>query len=211
MDKLPVDVPYVSTSTPTSISVAATNADLLPPKVTVGAGGDPPVKELNPNDLRQVGEKLNFLFRQYVADRRIAELRWLRNERQYLGVYDPEVEREFAPNRSRAYPRLTRIKCVSVLSRLMHLMFPGNEQNWEIKASPNPDLTVEEVQEAIADAKKRDQEQGIPSQVDLDYIMSAIRDYVDKRAEKLTTLILDQLEELGGDQTLDYVQLNRKV
>ena len=32
------------------------------------------------------------MFMQYVSDRRIVELRWLANQRQYLGIYDPEVE-----------------------------------------------------------------------------------------------------------------------
>ena len=68
-------------------------------------------------------------FTRYESDRRLAEQRWLRNLRQYMGVYDPEIERQLQPNRSKAYPRITRVKCISVLSRLMNLMFPGNERN----------------------------------------------------------------------------------
>src|SRR5579863_5894062 len=123
----------------------------MPPKVEVEPGGDPPVKSIDPEGLRQLGSKLDFLFRQYVADRRIAELRWLRNERQYLGIYDPEVEKEFSANRSKAYPRITRVKCISVLARLMNLMFPGNERNWEIKASPTEDMSIKDIKQAITD------------------------------------------------------------
>ena len=32
-------------------------------------------------------------FTRYESDRRLAEQRWLRNLRQYMGVYDPEIER----------------------------------------------------------------------------------------------------------------------
>lgn len=207
-----VDSPYVSVSSPIpGTSVAAQKADINPPLVKVQPGGEPPVKQLDPNELRQVGLKLDQLFRQYVSDRRIAELRWLRNERQYLGLYDPEIERELSPNRSKAYPRLTRVKCISVLARLMNLMFPGNERNWELHASPNPDFDVEDVREAIQEAQKRDQDSGIQRTTDLSYFMDAIKTYAEKRAEDLTTLIQDQLEELGGDQTLDYIQLNRQV
>jgi hypothetical protein len=39
----------------------------------------------------------------------------------------------------------------------------------------------------------------------------AVQQLADERGRQLTKLIDDQLEELGGDQTLDYVSLNRKV
>src|SRR5208337_4737347 len=118
-------------------SSVSAKAELLPTSVEVeGDAESAPVKKLSPDDLRAVGQKLNFLFEQYRSDRRILELRWLRNERQYLGLYDPEIEKELSVNRSKAYPRVTRVKCISVLSRLMNLMFPGNERNWEINASP---------------------------------------------------------------------------
>lgn len=193
-------------------SSVSAKAELLPPGVGVEAGGETaPVKELSSEDLRAVGQKLNFLFEQYRSDRRILELRWLRNERQYLGIYDPEVEKELNANRSKAYPRVTRVKCISVLSRLMNLMFPGNERNWEIHASPDPDMKPEDVKEAIAEAQKKDQELGVQPEVDLEYVMSAMQTWAEKRAEKLTTLIDDQLQELGGDQSYDFIALNREV
>jgi hypothetical protein len=193
-------------------SVASARADMLPPAAEVETVGDSPVKKIKPDELRMVGQKLDFLFRQYVSDRRIAELRWLRNERQYLGIYDPEIEKELSVNRSKAYPRVTRVKCISVLSRLMNLMFPGNERNWEIRASPSADMKISDVKEAIANAQKADKDAGVPpAQLTLEYVMSAVQTLADKRAEDLSTLIDDQLEELGGDQTLDYIALNRSA
>ena len=189
-------------------------ADQVPPGVKVEGpkGAEAPVRALKPEELREVGQKLDTLFRQYVADRRVAELRWLRNERQYLGIYDPEVDKELMANRSRAYPTFTRAKCISVLSRLMNLMFPGDERNWEITASPSPDMSIDDIKKAIADAQKRDQEGGGQSPtMDLDYVTSALKSYADKQAELLETQIDDQLEEIGGDQTLDYIALNRSV
>jgi hypothetical protein len=41
--------------------------------------------------------------------------------------------------------------------------------------------------------------------------VTAIQDYMNARVEKLSLLIDDQLQELGGDQKLDYVALNRAV
>ena len=192
-------------------SVASARAELLPPGVEVEPGGEPPVKKLDPNELRQLGQKLDFLWQQYRSDRRIAELRWLRNERQYLGIYDPEIEKELNVNRSKAYPRITRIKCISVLSRLMNLMFPGNERNWELRATPSPDMSIKDVKKAIQKRVAADKKNGIQPEMDLEYVIGAIQTLADERAEELSNRIDDQLEELGGDQTSDYVALNRKV
>lgn len=193
-----------------TVPTATALAELTPEAVKVD-GPDAPVKELSAEELKRLGERLNHLFGQYVADRRIAELRWLRNQRQYLGIYDPETEKELSANRSKAYPKITRVKCISVLSRLMNLMFPGNEKNWELKASPSADLSPDDVKQAIQDAAKADQDAGIQPSMTLEYIMNAIQKLADKRAVNLGRYIDDQLEELGGDQTFDYIKLNRKA
>lgn len=202
--------------TPTVLSSATLQATMEPPAQTI-EGDDPPVKKISSAQLKSLGQNLNNLFQQYRSDRRIAELRWLRDQRQYLGLYDPDVEKELSTNRSKAYPRVTRIKCISVLARLMNLMFPGNEQNWEVKASPSPDMSIDDVKQAIQDAIKRDQEAGAIQpgsngpELTEDYIAAAVQRLADKRADKISTLIKDQLEEIGGDQTYDWVQLNRRV
>lgn len=195
-----------------SSAVANPDPNLLPPTVKVLNPEGAPVTELKPRELQALGARLSLLFMQYRSDRRLAELRWLRCERQYLGVYDPDIDKELSQGRSRSYPKITRVKCLSVLSRLMSLMFPGNERNWELKGSPSADMDPKDVQEAITDAQKRDKDAGAqPKPVNLDYVFTAIKALADKRAEDLSTLIDGQLEELGGHQTLDYIQLNRKT
>lgn len=190
---------------------AAASAEQIPPDVEVGAPEIAPVPVIRADELRQLGQNLDKLFMQYVSDRRIAELKWLRNLRQYLGIYDPEIEKEMSVNRSKAYPRVTRVKCISVLSRIMNLMFPGNERNWELRASPSPDMSPEDVQEAIQKLMMKQEEAGLPPQLDDDMVENAVQNLANERAEDLSDLIDDQLQELGGDQTLDYVSLARKV
>ena len=185
--------------------------DFAPPAVKV-EGDDAPVRKIDTDALRTLGYNLDKLFRTYVADRRVAELRWLRNQRQYLGIYDPEVENAMSPNRSKAYPKITRVKCISVLSRIMNLMFPGNERNWELQASPSPEMSIEDVKTAVQKAQAKDQAAGgQPRTIDLEYVKAAVKDYACERAEQLSEVIADQLEELGGDQTYDYIALNREV
>lgn len=159
-----------------------------------------------------LGQNLDRLFTQYAADRRIAELKWIRNLRQYLGIYDPEIEGQLGANRSKAYPRLTRVKCISVLARIMNLMFPGNEENWEVTASPNPDMSPDDVLRAIADYQAEIAAEGseVPP-LDDAFVARAVQKLADKRAIQTSLIIKDQLQELGGDQTSDYIALNRKV
>jgi hypothetical protein len=190
---------------------ATAEAELSPPDTLVANPETAPVAAIDSDSLRMVGMKLNQLFLSYVSDRRIQELKWTRNLRQYLGLYDPEVEKEMSANRSKAYPRVTRAKVISIVSRVMQLMFPGDERNWELKASPSPDMSPEDVQQAIMKAMQKAQEMGLPPTLDDETIEYAVQALADERAEDLSKLIDDQLQELGGDQTLDYVHLVRKV
>ena len=198
-------MPMIKTS-----AMATPDPSLLPPAVDVPNPENSPVRKLNPTQLQMLGQRLNMLFMNYRSDRRLAELRWLRSERQYLGVYDPDVDRELSAGRSRSYPKVTRVKVISVLSRLMSLMFPGNERNWELRASPSMDMDTKDVLQAIKDKQKRDTDAGTPpTTLDLDYVMTAIKALATKRAEDLTEIIDGQLEEFGGHQTSDYIPLNR--
>lgn len=187
-------------------------AELTPPQdIVVPSPETAPVRIIKAEDLKAMGDKLSSLFTQYVSDRRIAELKWMRNLRQYLGQYDPDIEKELSVNRSHAYPRITRVKCISVLSRVMNLMFPGNERNWELQASPSPDIDPADIMNVLQDVMARKQEKGDTAPLTDDDVNDAVMELAQKRAEKLSIQIDDQLQELGGDQSLDHIALNRKV
>src|SRR5882672_6728273 len=95
-------------------------------------------KMRNEETLRGLGLKLKSRFTVYSNDRRVVECQWMRNLRQYRGVYDPEQPMD--PDASRAYPKITRVKVVSLVSRLMSLLFPADEENWGLEPSPVPSL-----------------------------------------------------------------------
>jgi hypothetical protein len=177
----------------------------------VRVDGPAPVKKIDGPALYRLGQELHQTFTIYAADRRLTELKWLRNLRQYLGVYDPEVESMLPTNGSRAYPRVTRAKCISVLSRIMNLMFQGSEKNWALAASPSADMSPEDVAASVNELIALRQKEGLPSEPSEEFIETAVQRLADKRAKSLSNLIDDQLTELGGDQTSDYVSLNRKV
>ena len=188
--------------------------DSKPPSVDVGpdADGVQPVKKIDSATLALLGQELDKLFLQYASDRRLTELKWMRNLRQYLGVYDPEIEKQLGQGRSRAYPRITRVKSISVLSRIMNLMFPGNERNWELSAAPSAEMSPDDVQSAVQSMQQeQSQDGGPPAQIDQDFVDAAVQQLADQRAANLSKHIDSQLQEIGGDQTVDFISLNRKV
>lgn len=173
---------------------------------------DAPVRVVNPEVLRTLGYTLQRQFEMYVSDRQLTELKWMRNLRQYLGIYDPEVERQLPKDGSRAYPRITRVKCISMLSRIMNLMFPGNEDNWKLGASPSAEIDPADVKVAVQELQNKYKRDNLaPPEMSMTFITAAVQYLADQRAAELSLLIKDQLQEIGGDQTLDYISLNRKV
>lgn len=183
-----------------------------PPAVPVETA-DAPARVINPQALIQLGMELMRLFKQYSDDRVLQEQKFIRNLRQYLGIYDPEIEKALEPNQSRAYPRLTRVKCISMLARIMNMMFPGNEKNWELDASPSAEMNpldvkaaVEQLMQEYAASSNGQQPQMSDALVD-----EAVQRLAKQRARDLEKVIDDQLTEIGGDQTLDYISLVRQV
>lgn len=177
-----------------------------PPSVDVPGGT--PVRRVSGSQLQALGRRLSSSFERFRNDRLIVEQRWLRAQRQYLGVYDPEMDTVIVKGRSRAYPRITRTKVISVVARLMNLMFPGDERNWSLDASPDPDLQPQEVQRAVEAYMQANGLQPPPSP---DVIAAAVRQRALDAADALSKLIDDQLQELGGDQSQDFITLNRRV
>src|SRR5690348_9040617 len=166
---------------------AAPPAPTVPQQITpptVANPTDTPVRALDGQVLRQLGADLDKRFKQYVSDRLLTEQKWMRNLRQYLGIYDPDIEKMLSPNQSRAYPRLTRVKCISMLSRIMNLMFPGNEDNWELNAAPSPEMSPADVKQAVIDLQQKYQAQNQqPPPMSDDFINAAVQALADKRAE----------------------------
>jgi len=182
-----------------------------PPAVEVPQPPVAPVKRIDVDTLNRLGLALVGTFDRYSSDRFQAEQKWLRSLRQYLGIYDPEIESMLGAKRSRAYPKLTRVKAISTMSRVMNLMFPGSERNWQLKASPNAELDPADAQQAVQTLMQKMQQQGQQVQLTPELVQMAVNELAADRARELEIWIDDQLQELGGDQTQDYVSLNRSV
>jgi hypothetical protein len=142
--------------------------------------------------LDNLGKTLAGMFVTAKAQRSGYEDQWLRDLRQYRGLYDPEVLANIDPKRSKAFIRETRTKVRTIDARIMDLLFPANgEKNWDIKPTPKPEFPpyVEEkllaaVQEALA-ANGMNREP-LPEELELARL---------KHAEKISEAMADEIED----------------
>lgn len=170
-----------------------------------------PVGEVQPRDHAQgkasLGNKLTAKFAIYKKDRAPAEEQWMRNLRQFLGKYDPEYEEKMPATTSRAYPKRTRVKCVSMASRLMSLLFPAGEKNWSLEASKTPSLSAEVLIETL-NRWRAENPGAVPTQAQLDQLL---HDTAKAAAAELERAITDQLRDVDPYGYCDYESLVRQV
>lgn len=154
-----------------------------------------------------LGNWLKDQFSQYKNDRRPAEQQWMLNLNQFLGKYDPSLAKNMDENTSRAYPKITRTKCISMKARLMSLLFPAGEKNWSIEASPVPTLEVDTLL-SILNTWRAEHPQQQPTQADLDMmVQKAALDI----AQRLERVIDDQLKDVDPYGACDYETLVGRV
>lgn len=183
-------------------------SDFSQPPETVSAATNALMRgDVNKDVMRSLGNRLSSMFTTYENDRRLSEMKWLQNARQYLGVLDPQVEAKLDPTRSRAYPKLTRVKVMSMVARLMNLLFPTSEKNWTLEPSPVPNLAPDDLQTVLTTLAQ----QTGNNNLDDDMIEEAIMHFAKARAVNLSKEIEDQLDELGGDRAYDYIALCKRV
>ena len=122
-------------------------------EMTQAAGTDPIQDEIreskrNSSVMESFGYRLFNKFSIYKTYRRAKELMWLEDLRQFKGIYDPTVKID--PENSHVYPKLTRSKTITVLSRLHEMLFPDQDRNWELNPTPEPDVDQATIREIVA-------------------------------------------------------------
>jgi len=155
----------------------------------------------NYEELAKLGAHMKGLRDQFINDRVLVEAQWMRNLRQYLRKYDPDVLKYIPDERSHVYPEDTRIKVKGGVAKMMEMMFPSQEKNWQLSVSPTPSIPQTALQQILTTL----QSSGQP--IDSDTIEREVRAFAEKRKDKMETEIADQLADPG----LDYPQLCKKV
>ena len=157
--------------------------------------------------MRALGVKLRGKFTDYDKARQPAEEQWLKNVRQFVGEYDPKVLNMLEPEQSRAYPRITRVKVLSIVARLHALLFPAGEKNWGIEASPQPMLPSDTLADILLKWTAENPE-GVTTQQEIDQIVKIAANDIAKRME---SVINDQLGDAEAHGTGDYQEMVRDV
>jgi hypothetical protein len=186
--------------------------------------------------VRNIGTTLAAEFEANARKRQSLEDRWAKDLRQYLGVYDPEVLANLDENRSKVFLRLTKIKCDTMVARLIDLLFPAsNEKNWNLEPSAEPSLHPDMVasvaldmretvmaqyaitlEEATRAGKPAPPEPKVPDEKWIRDQMTkgaelhpALKEKVDDACKSMSRQIEDQLG--GGVNRLSYREVSRAV
>ena len=106
--------------------------------------------DLSFDKMKKLGAMLRGKFNQYEKDRRPVEEQWARNLRQYLRQYDPDVLKLIPDERSKVYPGDTRVKVKGKVAKMMEMMMPTQEKNWELAVSPVPSIGEKDLANIIS-------------------------------------------------------------
>jgi len=159
------------------------------------------VPELNMAELIKFGQRMGLQYEQYVKDRLTVEYQWLKNLRQFRGIWDPEVLATIPKDQSKAYPKITRKKVISTVARLMEMLFPRTDKNWGISPSPVPDLPKEALEKLLVELQGGDPNKELTRE-DIEKAIGEVAKACCARMDKEMT---DQLQES------DFVSLARRV
>jgi len=168
---------------------------------------------LNKEKLQALGITLRGRFGTFESERRELEIQWLKNLRQYKAVYDADVKK-LLEGRSQVYPKDTHTKIVGWTAKMMEMMFPAQEKNWDLEPTPFPNIAIQDLrniittleQQQVAVAQQADPP-AQPEPVTSEMIEEGVKAFAKQCAERMVLEMEDQL----ADSKLDYPELCKKV
>ena len=104
------------------------------------------------DEMTDLGLYLRARFDEVKGQRHEIEDRWLQDLRQYKGLYESGewTKLNEEKRRSKLFSRMTRRKVKAYDSRMMEMLFPGGkDRNWSLKNTPEPDVVMTPVTQAM--------------------------------------------------------------
>lgn len=133
--------------------------------------------------------------------RRETEQRWLKDLRQYRGVYDPEVLAKIGAHRSKAFVRATRVKVKTVDARVTDLLFPSNsDRNWTAESTASPSIDEETKKQLMVQLATELERK--PTNAEFE---NGVLKLVKTTARRMTAVIDDQLAESRYKESARHV------
>lgn len=140
--------------------------------------------------VRALGITTMAKFQKAVTARRQIEDRWLEDLRQFNSQYDLDVVSEIKMRGgSEVFINLTRPRTITAASRLQDICLPTDDNNFDVKPSPNPQLADHLADNTAIGTTPEGAE------VTAKDMAKALKDDAKDRAEKMKTLIADQLND----------------
>ena len=195
-----------------------------PPPVTNVPGH---LAEKYPQDMQARLTDLSLFLRERfeyeTRNRTDIEERWLRDLRQYKGLYEPNEWKKLNEDksRSRVFYRITRKKVRAYDTRMMDMLFPGGKaKNWSIRATPEPDTALTPLAVNLLQEKQQEvlvgiaqqlateqqqpveqvlavlQQQGMPVEVPEEDMRMIRREAAEAACGRMESTIADQLAEV---------------
>jgi hypothetical protein len=140
--------------------------------------------------------RLKAMFQENETLRRPKETEWLQNLRQHKGIYDPETLALIPRNSSKVYPKITRARDNTVLSRLHEMLFPDKDRNWSIEPTPVPKVPAEVIKQIALAMVTQDPETGASILPTKDQLKQAIKEYAENTCMDMGLEMDDQLSEM---------------
>ena len=158
-------------------------------------------EDQDPNRSEATNHFANQLYRRVWETARLRvglEERWWNNTLQYHGQYDEETEKKLRENKgsSKLYVNMTRPKTRVLRARLIDILFPTDEANWDIEPTPVP-----RIQRALA---RTEGSENLPLQQEETNRANQEMQTAKERAKNMRALMRDQLIET------DYLDVGRQ-
>lgn len=152
---------------------------------------DSDAQESSTVNINSLGLTMLSEFAEAEAAKRATEERFIKDLRQFKGIYDPEVLKYIGAERSKAFFKATRVKVKTADARVTDLLFPSNsERNFSVDSTPKPSLDIgnkNKIAKLLIEALGRN-----PTEQEME---SAILKVVKKTASRMAQTIDDQLVE----------------
>ena len=98
---------------------------------------------LQAQSMQSLGSRLAGTFQEYKDARKETENEWLKDLRQYQGIYEPEVLARLdaaSGSRSKVFVGLTRTKVMAAYSRIIDLLFQHGDVFFSVAPTPVPQI-----------------------------------------------------------------------
>lgn len=171
------------------------------------ATDNPYIVNLTPDQQGAIGQYVTTKYSDSKIAKKLLELDWIEAEAMLRREYtSPQFEKELKEaDKSTLFPGLIRRKVTSYEARMNELLFPRTDRNWTLEPKKVPELGETEILQIVAKLQQRQ----IP--LTTEAIEDEAKKLAAENADKLTDIIDDHLDTLGGGSDMSYETLGGTV